>query len=70
MKNVREQAATLVALTLVLGPAAADGGPSLSSQVSMCWYLKRKKIQTKYSIQWKGKQLQQERIAAFFSPRF
>lgn len=30
--------------------------------------IKKEKIQTKYSILWKGKQLQQERIAAFFSP--
>lgn len=28
--------------------------------------IKKEKIQTKYSILWKGKQLQQERIAAFF----
>lgn len=32
--------------------------------------IKKEKIQTKYSILWKGKQLQQERIAAFSSPRF
>lgn len=32
--------------------------------------IKKEKIQTKYSILWKGKQLKQERIAAFSSPRF